>query len=147
MGPHHYGMERLLPPRTLLLVEDDASLAACATEFLARRGLEVVPAFHLSSALQRLPTMPWDAVVTDLDLTGRRTTDGLQVVAAAACSVPRPAILVWTGSATAEVRSDAFHLGADDVVEKGSLSALSRRLASCLVARESGGTGQPDRPG
>lgn len=76
-------MERLLPSRTLLLVEDDASLAACATEFLARQGLEVVPAFDLSSALQRLPTKPWDAVVTDLDLTGRRTTDGLQVVAAA----------------------------------------------------------------
>ena len=139
-------MERLLPSRTLLLVEDNVSLAACATEFLARRGLDVVTAFDLSSALRHLPTKSWDAVVTDLDLTGRRSTDGLEVVAAAACSEPRPAILVWTGSATASVRSAAFHLGADEVVEKGNLSVLSLRLASCLVSRESGERGRPDPP-
>ncbi|MHB1046967.1 MAG: response regulator [Thermoanaerobaculia bacterium] len=140
-------MERFLSSRTLLLVEDNVSLAACATEFLARRGLDVDAAFDLASALQRLPTRSWDAVVTDLDLTGRRSTDGLEVVAAAACSEPRPAILVWTGSATAEVRSAAFHLGADDVVEKGNLSVLCRRLASCLVARDSREPGRPDLPG
>lgn len=140
-------MERLFPSRTLLLVEDDVLLAACATEFLAGRGFDVVTTFDLSSALQRLPTKSWDAVVTDLDLTGRRSTDGLEVVAAAARSEPRPAILVWTGSATAEVRSAAIHLGADDIVDKGNLSVLSLRLASCLVSRDSGEPGRPDLPG
>ena len=130
-------MERTSPRGTLLLVEDDASFAFCAAEFLARRGFEVAQARDLDSALVLLAAQRWAAVVTDLDLTGRHTRDGLEVVAAAARFEPRPVIFVWTGSATTEVRQEAFRLGADLVVEKGSLWDLEARLRVCLAERPS----------
>jgi hypothetical protein len=46
-------------------------------------------------------------------------------------------IFVWTGSATTEVRQEAFRLGADLVVEKGSLWDLEARLRVCLAERPS----------
>ena len=130
-------MERTSPRATLLLVEDDVSFAFCTAEFLARRGFEAAKALDLDSALVLLAARRWAAVVTDLDLTGRQTREGLEVVAAAARFEPRPVIFVWTGSSTAEVRQEAFRLGADLVVEKGSLWDLEARLRACLAERPS----------
>ena len=130
-------MERTSPRATLLLVEDDVSFAFCTAEFLARRGFEAAKALDLDSALVLLAARRWAAVVTDLDLTGRHTRDGLEVVAAAARFEPRPVIFVWTGSSATEVRQEAFRLGADLVVEKGSLWDLEARLRVCLAERPS----------
>lgn len=123
-------------PPPLLLVEDYPLLAACAADYLSRRGLSVETANDTVSALRALASRSWDVVVTDLDLTGTGTADGMDVVAAAARAEPRPAILVWSGGADAETRAAALLLGADAVLEKGRLSDLADRVASLLAKPE-----------
>lgn len=117
----------------VLLVEDDDVLAACAAQYLTTRGLQVDTVSDADSALTRLTGQPYDAVVTDLDLTGRGHPDGLTVVAAAARVQPRPTIiLVWSGSTSGPVSAEARRLGADVVMEKSRLAELAHALAAHL---------------
>jgi len=116
----------------VLLVEDNAVLATCAAEYLTRRGLQVDTASSTERAFECLSEQPYDAVITDLDLTGTGRPDGLAVVAAAASARPRPAVLVWTGSSSGLVDQEARRLGADAVLEKPGLAELAHALASHL---------------
>jgi DNA-binding response OmpR family regulator len=128
-------MDGAAPPNALLLVEDDVSLAVCVAELLSRRGRDVELAFDLPAASRALARQEWAAVVTDVDLTGTGSTGGLDVVAAAARHSPRPAILVWSGCVTAGLRRKALQLGADVVLEKGSLWELETQLDIQLADR------------
>lgn len=130
----------------LLLVEDDPLLAASTAAFLSRGGFEVETALDLVTAEALLRERRWTGVVTDVDLTGRRTRDGLAVVATAAGLAPRPAILVWTGYAPPDLVAVALRLGADAVLEKGSLRELEARLRGCTGRLDRPQTGGGDRP-
>lgn len=129
-------MSRAAPPSALLLVEDDVSLAVCVAEFLSRRGRAVELAFDLPAASSALARQKWAAVVTDVDLTGTRSAGGLEVVAAAARRRPRPAILVWSGCVSAGLRREALQLGANVVLEKGSLWELETQIERQLADSE-----------
>lgn len=124
------------PPDALLLVEDDVSLAICAAEFLSRRGHDVELAFDLPSASFALARRAWPAVVTDVDLSGPAGTEGLEVVSVAAALRRRPAIVVWSGCVSERLRREALRLGADAVLEKGSLWELEAELARQLAKRQ-----------
>lgn len=132
-------------PDALLLVEDDVSLAICAAEFLSRRGHDVELAFDLPSASCALARRTWPAVVTDVDLSGPSGTEGLEVVSAAAVLRRRPAIVVWSGCVSERLRREALRLGADAVLEKGSLWELEAELARQLAKRQP--TGAIDEEG
>jgi len=116
----------------VLLVEDDDALATCAVRYLVQRGLLVDNVRDLEQALNRLRSMPYDAVVTDLDLTGTGRPDGLAVVAAAARARPRPTVILWSLSITVSVLDQARRLGADAALGKGALAELAHTLATHL---------------
>ena len=123
-------------PDALLLVEDDVSLAICVAEFLSRRGHDVELAFDLASASCALARQAWPAVVTDVDLSCPSGAEGLEVVTAAAALRPRPAIVVWSGCVSERLRREALRLGADAVLEKGSLWELEAEFARQLARRQ-----------
>ncbi|MBL8112931.1 MAG: response regulator [Acidobacteria bacterium] len=112
----------------ILLVEDNTEIEAVAVRYLAQRGLQVDTARGVEEALVRLSGTSYDAVVTDLDLSGSGSTDGLRIIAAAAVALPKPRILLWSGSISHSIDEQARRLGADDVLSKPGLAALAATL-------------------
>lgn len=102
------GMDRIL------VVEDDASVAALVIRGLGRAGFEVELAIDGESAVRCATAAPPALVVLDLMLPGR---DGLDVLVAirARCQAP---VIVVTARLALEDRLRAFELGAVDYLPK-----------------------------
>ena len=99
----------------VLLVEDDASIAAPLTKGLTREGFEVERAVRGAAALERLATPPApDIVLLDLGLPD---VDGFEVCRRlrAASDVP---IIVVTARGEEVDRVIGLELGADDYIVK-----------------------------
>lgn len=98
----------------ILWIDDDEPTVEMATQFLKRRGLDVVGCTKPNDGLRRLRQDEEIAIlVTDLRMPG---LDGFQVLAeasAARTSGRRFAIFVLTGHATPADEAKALELGAD----------------------------------
>ena len=122
----------------VLLVEDDASIAAPLTKGLTREGFEVERAVRGAAALERLATPPApDIVLLDLGLPD---VDGFEVCRRlrAASDVP---IIVVTARGEEVDRVIGLELGADDYIVKpfgfrellARIRAVTRRRAPRTV--------------
>ncbi|HEX9342491.1 MAG TPA: response regulator transcription factor [Actinomycetota bacterium] len=119
----------------VLVVEDEAVLAAAITRGLRREGLAVDQSQDGADALDKLAVNRYDLVVLDRDLpkvhgdevcrqlvdpdadgNGRPSMDG--VASSAGMEGRRPLILMLTASGTVEDRVDGLNLGADDYLGK-----------------------------
>lgn len=78
-------------------------------------GLEVTTARDGEKAIAKMHSGFFDLVMTDLLMPVR---DGFQVVKAAKQMDPQTMVIVLTGNETKEAAVAAFHLGADDFVQK-----------------------------
>src|SRR4051812_28785760 len=99
----------------LLLVEDNARLAASLTKGLGEDGLAVEAVHTAAAALVRLERRDVDAVILDLGLPDR---DGLEVLADARARGLVAPVLVLTARDAVESRVRALELGADDYLIK-----------------------------
>jgi DNA-binding response OmpR family regulator len=96
-------------PRSILIVDDEADLAATCARLLRRRGYGVVAATSRQEGLAALENDRHDLVVADLRLPDG---DGLDILRAArALSSSRPVIVI-TGFASDRTRQEAFTAGA-----------------------------------
>ncbi|MDX1377185.1 MAG: response regulator transcription factor [Burkholderiales bacterium] len=119
----------------ILLVEDDARLAAMVAEYLGDAGLRVtiVPGGELG--LARLAREPFDAVVLDLMLPD---IDGLEVCRRLRASSDLP-VLMLTARGDAADRIVGLELGADDYLPKPfEPRELLARLRAILRRRSAG---------
>lgn len=115
----------------VLVVEDDASLAAWIVDYLRSHGLQVELETSGDRALAALRDRPPDAVVLDLGLP---VVDGLAVCRRARAFYDRP-ILMLTARDSDEDEVRGFEFGADDYLIKpvrprvllARLQALLRR--------------------
>lgn len=115
----------------ILLVEDDAEIAANVYDYLAARGYQPDAAADGRVALNLLAEHRFDAVVLDLGLP---KLDGLTVLArlrtVLQLAVP---VLVLTARDTLDDKLDGFAAGADDYLTKPfALKELEVRLAALL---------------
>ena len=134
-------------PHRILLVEDDANLAAMVAEFLSRNGFDVAVEDRGDVAVDRIQTETPDAVVLDINLPG---LDGISV-----CRAVRPdytgiiLILTARGDEVDEVVS--LEVGADDFMAKPvrprALQARLQRHLRHNSASESDGAGEPIQVG
>lgn len=101
-------------PHRILLVEDDADLAAMVSDFLTRNGFEVEVEGRGDSAVSRIKTSQPEAVVLDINLPG---LDGISV-----CREVRPAydgvILMLTARGDEVDEVVSLEVGADDYMAK-----------------------------
>ena len=95
--------------RLILVVEDDADLAATCERLLRRCGHAVVAVGSRAAALASLEQAPPALVVSDLRLPDG---SGLDIVRAATAMEPRVPVVVMTGRASETGRTQARAAGA-----------------------------------
>lgn len=102
----------------ILLIEDDARLAAMVADYLGAAGMQVSRAGSGETGLAALAREPFDAVVLDLMLPG---IDGLEVCKRLRAPAGRGAdvpVLMLTARGDAADRVLGLELGADDYLPK-----------------------------
>jgi DNA-binding response OmpR family regulator len=124
-----------VPPH-ILLIEDDARLAAMVAEYLGEAGFRVSIAADGRTGLARLSQEPLDGLVLDLMLPD---TDGLEVCRQIRATSDLP-VLMLTARGDAMDRVVGLELGADDYLPKPfEPRELLARLRAILRRRQASG--------
>jgi two-component system response regulator QseB len=114
----------------LLIVEDNARLAALTAEGLGRRGLACDIAHSLDAADTAMATAHYDALVLDLGLPDGDGVDWLAARRRAGESVPA---LILTARGSLEERVSGLDAGADDYVTKpAEIDEIAARIRALL---------------
>ena len=120
------------PRRLILIVENDADLAATCERLLRRSGHAVVAVGSRAAALAVLVDAPPAVLVSDVRLPDG---DGLDIVRAAAAMRPSVPAIVMTGRASEAGRAAARAAGAVAYLPKPFTSeSFARVVQSVLVA-------------
>jgi two-component system OmpR family response regulator len=123
----------------LLVVEDDAALAAEVAAFLRRAKFAVDVCGVGDEAMHLLLTEPYDALILDLGLPG---LDGMSVLKALRATNARMPALILTARDRLAEKAQAFRAGADDYVTKPfDPEEVLLRLQALI--RRAGGSAQP----
>lgn len=110
----------------LLLVEDDASLAAGLSRALATQGYEVAAAGSGEDALGRIASERFDLMVLDIGLPG---IDGYEVLKRMRAAGHAQPVLILTARDAVDDRVRGLDLGADDYMPKPfALPELAARV-------------------
>jgi DNA-binding NtrC family response regulator len=110
----------------ILVVDDEASLAAMVAEHLREEGHDVVTQNAGADAVKALASVRFDAVMTDLRMS---PVDGMAVLRAAKSAAPETDVLVITGYGSVEAAVEAMKAGAADFIAKPvKLEEISLRI-------------------
>ena len=126
---------------TLLIVEDDAGIAAGLDYSLTQEGFAVVLCTGQKSALEQLETQRFDLAVLDLSLPDG---DGFSICRAARARVPDMPVIFLTARDDEVSVVMGLDMGADDYITKPfRIRELISRIRSVLrrTAKTAGGTG------
>ena len=131
---------------TILLIEDDSSLAANLCDVLREDGLEVILCSRGDEGLRRAANEECDVVLTDLRLPG---LGGLELVQQLHDRQPRLPVVLMTAHGTIETAIEATKLGAYDYLQKpfempALLAVLHRAVDAGRLMREP--VSLPDAP-
>jgi two-component system response regulator HydG len=100
----------------ILVVDDEEDHAQVMCEALTRQGHKCDVTYNLAQAIAKLERRPYDVVVTDLMMDGRR--DGLEVLAAAKHQNPVPPVILVTAHGDIPTAVQAMNEGAHSFIEK-----------------------------
>ncbi len=116
---------------SVLLVDDEVTLSKNIVRFLARAGCDVVATRSIAEAKDVLDHCDIKAICLDLNLPDG---NGLDFLCEIRQSEPDLPTIVITGVATQEIKSRAFRLGAQELLEKPfSLVVLKEALQRALT--------------
>ncbi len=143
----------MIEPTTVLIVEDEQSIRDILAELFEVEGTATQAVGTAEEARQALAERPFDLIVTDIRLGGRRD-GGLQVMAAAGMLSPDAVVIALTAYPDEDNRHASLRLGATHFIEKPAdlrtIAALAAKAgvasaiypASGEVAARAGGTEQ-----
>ncbi|HSU66797.1 MAG TPA: response regulator, partial [Tepidisphaeraceae bacterium] len=100
----------------VLVVDDEREHAQVMCEALTRQGHKCDVTYSLPEALNRLDRRPFDVVVTDLVMEGRR--DGLEVLKRTRELDPPPPVVLVTAHGDIPTAVQAMNEGAYSFIEK-----------------------------
>jgi len=100
----------------ILVVDDEREHAQVMCEALTRQGHKCDVTYNLPEALGRLERRPYDVVVTDLVMEGRR--DGLEVLNRTKQLDPQPPVILVTAHGDIPTAVQAMNEGAYSFIEK-----------------------------
>ena len=100
---------------TILIVDDEVDLRNAIVAYLTQEGYEVQAASNGEEALERVKSVPFDILVTDMKLPG---IDGTTVLQEALALYPELIGIIITGYGTVESAVQAMKKGAYDYIAK-----------------------------
>jgi DNA-binding NtrC family response regulator len=100
----------------LLIVDDEREHAQVMCEALSRLGHKCDATYSLDEALSRLEKKPYDVIVTDLVMEGRR--DGLELLQRSKQLSPPPPVVLVSAHGDIPVAVEAMNEGAHSFIEK-----------------------------
>ena len=118
------------PRPKILLIEDDAGIAAALKKDLQTEGYEVAVAARGDEGNARAQNEPWDVVITDLKMPG---LSGLDLVAQLHAARPKLPIIMMTAFGTTETAIEATKLGAYDYLLKPFDMGEVRTAQSAII--------------
>src|SRR5687768_6601202 len=116
----------------LLVVEDDSSARSALTKLLTARGFQVQNAEDGQAALEVMAELPFDVVITDIDMP---RMNGMQLIAEVRRQYPGVSLIVTTYSVELAAAVSEMRAGAADYIAKPIeldelLLAIERELES-----------------
>jgi DNA-binding NtrC family response regulator len=102
----------------ILFVDDEEAFLFAAKKLLSRNGVEVHTAETKDEALAMIDENEYDAVITDVRLTGVFGEEGLDILKYVKEHKPQTKVILITGYGTSEIKKKAILLGADFYFEK-----------------------------
>lgn len=128
-----------MPPKdTILVADDDRVLHTLLTEFLRKKGFNVVPAFDSMQAMMGVRNTSPKAVILDINMPGGGGIDVLRKLKASTKTTQIP-VLVITGAEDPKLADEAHDVGAEafltkpvnlDILHAALLRALGRPVES-----------------
>lgn len=116
----------------ILIIDDEQAILMALHTYLAGRGYVVDEAQDLETAESLVVANEYDAVLTDLRLTGRAGTEGLEIIRFVRENLPRARTILLTAYGSPAVEAEATALGVDLYVQKpialSKLEALIREV-------------------
>lgn len=104
-------------PKAVLIVEDEDNIRDTLVELFDVPSNQTTNAATLEAALAELKARPYDLIVTDIRLGGKRD-GGLQVMAASGLLSPEATVIVLTAYPDEDNRFASLRLGATHFLEK-----------------------------
>ena len=104
--------------QTVLIIDDDPEVGAALTMALEADGRHLIVCRDIESAQLVVEQFPITHIITDIKLTGPFRFEGLDVIDLAKRNPQEVSVVVITGHATEELRSEAHARGAKAVLQK-----------------------------
>jgi DNA-binding response OmpR family regulator len=120
---------------SLLVVDDEEAVRFGVRTYFAARGFAVDTAASLGAAAACLTRRRYDAVVSDLRLTGSDATEGLELLRHVRAGSAFTPFVLLTGLGGDGVRAEAIRCGASAVLTKPRPLAELAAVVECLLAR------------
>ena len=117
---------------TVLLIEDEPTLARNICFFLEREGFAVEMASSGEAGLEMLARFRPDVVLLDYSLPG---IDGLKVLGRIMAAAPNTRVIMMTGSGSEQIAVNAFKGGAADYLKKPMELAALRLVIDRVLQR------------
>ena len=114
--------------KRILIVDDDNTILMVFKTLLQDTQLAVDTADTVESADALMQNQKYDAVVTDLRMTGVEGREGLEVIAALKKHSPGTKVILLTAYGTPDLLNEALQLGIDLYMEK-PISSFDLRQA------------------
>lgn len=122
-----------LPPRSVLIVEDDADLRQTLVEALESNGFVAAQSADAMDAIDRLKSFAYDGLVVDLNLPD---ASGMEVLDEGVSRYPELRAVVMTGFGGVTEAVEAMKHGAIDfLIKPFQISQLARVLTAALDQR------------
>ncbi|MCC6444785.1 MAG: response regulator [Armatimonadetes bacterium] len=113
--------DTVVPQATrVLFVDDDRLLRQAVPDLLSAYGYQVTEAASASEALDHLKTLPFDIMLSDVNMP---EMDGIQLLSIASRVYPDMPVVMLTGYGDVEMAREALHQGASDFLVKPISSA------------------------
>lgn len=122
-----------MPPKeNIVVADDDRVLHTMVTEFLRKKGFNVVPAFDSMQAMMGVRNTSPKAVILDINMPGGGGIDVLRKLKASTKTTQIPVVVI-TGSEDPELAEEARDVGAEELLMKPvNLEALYAALMRAL---------------